>query len=61
MYLNGLRNLQLRAVLFDLALPLVVLLGLALAVPYVLVHSFVPLIRELPGWRGEGLVCAVHM
>ncbi|KAF0310942.1 E3 ubiquitin-protein ligase MARCH6 [Amphibalanus amphitrite] len=43
-YLNGLRNLQLRAVLMDLALPLVVLLGLALAVPYVLVHSFVPLI-----------------
>ena len=53
MYLNGLRNLQLRAVLTDLALPLVILLGLALAVPYVLVHSFAPLIRELSrGLRG---------
>ncbi|XP_037085050.1 E3 ubiquitin-protein ligase MARCHF6-like [Pollicipes pollicipes] len=48
-YLNGLRNLQLRAVLLELALPLVVLLGLALAVPYVLVHSFAPLFLARSG------------
>lgn len=43
--MNGLRNLQLRSVLQQLALPLVIMIGLALAVPYALVHTFAPLFR----------------
>ncbi|GAB6030401.1 E3 ubiquitin-protein ligase march6 [Chamberlinius hualienensis] len=42
-YQDGLRNINIRFILRRLMLPVVVTLGLALAVPYVIVHSFIPL------------------
>lgn len=42
MYHDGLRNINLRLIVVDLVLPVVVVLGLALAVPYILACSVVP-------------------
>ncbi|KAH8019966.1 hypothetical protein HPB51_023631 [Rhipicephalus microplus] len=42
MYQDGVRQLNLRLVVMDLVVPVVVVLGLALAVPYLLATSLVP-------------------
>jgi len=41
-YQEGLWNLQLGTVLFDLAFPVLGILGLVIAAPYVVAHSFIP-------------------
>ena len=41
-YQEGLWNLQLGSVLFDLAFPVLGILGLVIAAPYVVAHSFIP-------------------
>jgi len=41
-YQEGLWNLQLGSVLFDLAFPVLGVLGLVIAAPYVVAHSFIP-------------------
>lgn len=47
MYQDGVRQLNLRLVVLDLVVPVVVVLGLALAVPYLLATSLVPAFGQL--------------
>lgn len=42
-YRDGLRDMNLKFIIFDLAIPIVTCFGLALAIPYVLAHSIAPL------------------
>ncbi|XP_045477854.1 E3 ubiquitin-protein ligase MARCHF6 [Harmonia axyridis] len=42
-YRDGIRQMQLRLIIENLALPVIVCFGLALSVPYVIAHSIVPL------------------
>ena len=45
-YQEGLWNLHLRSLLFDLAFPVLGVLGLVIAAPYVVAHSLVPRLGE---------------
>ncbi|KAL1128927.1 hypothetical protein AAG570_013461 [Ranatra chinensis] len=42
-YRDGIRNMQLKFIVFELALPVISVLSVALAVPYVIAHSIAPL------------------
>ncbi|XP_035209314.1 E3 ubiquitin-protein ligase MARCHF6-like isoform X2 [Stegodyphus dumicola] len=42
-YLGGIRNVNLRIIFIDLALPVIVVLGLSLAVPYIIACSIIPM------------------
>lgn len=42
-YRDGLRDMNLKFIIFELAIPIVTCFGLALAIPYVLAHSIAPL------------------
>jgi len=43
LYQDGIRRMNLTFVLWELAIPAIVTLGLALALPYIVAHSIVPL------------------
>ncbi|KFM73823.1 E3 ubiquitin-protein ligase MARCH6, partial [Stegodyphus mimosarum] len=42
-YLGGIRNVNLRLIFIDLALPVIIVLGLSLAVPYIIACSIIPM------------------
>lgn len=47
-YRDGIRDMDLKFILWELAAPVIVCFGLALAIPYVTAHSFVPLLISSP-------------
>lgn len=50
-YRDGIRNMDLRFILNDLAAPLVFFFGLALSIPYATAHGIVPLFVQSPHLR----------
>lgn len=50
-YRDGIRNMDLRFILNDLAAPLVFFFGLALSIPYATAHGIVPLFVQSPHMR----------
>lgn len=47
-YRDGIRDMDLKFILWDLATPVIACFGLALAIPYVTAHSLVPLLVSSP-------------
>jgi len=50
-YRDGLRNMQVKLVVMELALPVISVLSIALAVPYVIAHSIAPIFISSPLMR----------
>ncbi|GFX76384.1 e3 ubiquitin-protein ligase MARCHF6 [Trichonephila clavipes] len=42
-YLGGIRNINLRSIFMDLALPVIIVLGLSLSIPYIIACSVIPM------------------
>jgi E3 ubiquitin-protein ligase MARCH6 len=51
LYQDGIRRMNLTFVLWQLAIPAIVTLGLALALPYIVAHSIVPFFGMLHIWE----------